>query len=110
MDDRLMSTADQSTHHVRAHAPQPDHADLHQRSLSLPAGRLPERLRDGGVQGCESGGDIRSHVDAQRPPATRAENLEVSASLRRLHHTERIGLPRHRDVLGHIVRNLKEDT
>src|SRR5579871_3719200 len=47
-------------------------------------------------------------MHAQRAPATFRKHLEVTARLRRLHHTERVLLPGHRNVLGVVTRDLEE--
>ncbi len=55
---------------------------------------------DGRAQRFEPGRDVGPQVDAERPPVSLGEDLEVAAGLGRLDDTERVPLSRDRHVLA----------
>src|SRR5436309_6987658 len=68
-----------------------------------------DRLLDGRAQLLESGRHVRSQVHPQRAAAPLLEHLEVAAGLRRLHHSERVCLSRHRQIRRVVAGDLQED-
>src|SRR5579863_9804111 len=85
-------------------------------SIPVPAGscrpdavrRFPAALLDHLGQARQPRRDVRAEVHAQRAPAAVGENLEVAPRLGGLDDPEGVFLPRHRQIVRIITRDLQE--
>ena len=67
-----------------------------------------ERCPHRGLQRAQRARQITSQVHPERTTVALRQNLEIAPSLCRLHHAERVRLPRHRNIQRVIARDLQE--
>ena len=73
-----------------------------------PPGLSRQSLFDCRANHAQAGRDVRAKVNPKRATAPLRQYLEIAARLRRLDDAECVCLPRHRQVLRVVARDLQE--